>query len=178
MNMKPILFLDFDRTLFDTDLFYDWLGEKRFERLLQVSTGEIAPPDFSVMLYADTLGFLKSMRTHARLVILTYDTNAGLQRKKLQGAGVVPLVDDIIITSGNKGEEAHRYLMGLGESGFHHAFVDDRADFISDMKDRNPGIRTFLIRREGDFDAVDQVLAEKADVLVRDLGEVERILTK
>ena len=96
-NQKPILFLDFDRTLFDTDLFYDWLGEKHFERLLQVATGEIAPPDFSVMLYADTIGFLERMRPRFRLVILTFDTNAGLQRKKLQGAGVVSLVDDIII---------------------------------------------------------------------------------
>ena len=114
--MKPIVFLDFDRTIFDTDQLYAWIGPNRFERILALTSGEIAPPDFASYLYPDTVNFLKRVRLTHRIVILTYAVNVVLQRKKLRGSGIIPLVDDVIITQGStdnltgKGEEASKYL--------------------------------------------------------------------
>ncbi len=175
-HSRPILFIDFDRTLFDTDLFYDWLGEARMERILGVTMGTIAPPDFAAMLYPDAIDFLEEMRKDFRLVILTFETNHGLQRKKLQISGVVPLVDDIIVTGSGKGDEAASYIARIGAPLLGHAFIDDRPDYIADMKTKNPGVRAILIRREGDFPDESDPLGEMADARIRDLSEAKRYL--
>lgn len=153
MNIKPVLFLDFDRTLFDTDQFYVWLGENRFERILKISSGELAPPNFNEYLYHDTLEFLKvAAKTH-RIVLLTYALNTVLQRKKIRGSGIIPLLDDVIITQGDangktgKGDAAHNYLARIGDSGWEHAFVDDAPENIDEVKRHNPEIRTIRIDR-------------------------------
>lgn len=153
MNIKPVLFLDFDRTLFDTDQFYDWLGENRFERILKISSGELAPPDFAEYLYADTLEFLKTAGKTYRLVLLTYALNTVLQRKKVRGSGIIPLLDDVIMTQGNasgqtgKGDAALDYLKRIGDSGWEHAFVDDAPENIDEVKRHSPDIRCIRIDR-------------------------------
>ncbi len=153
MNIKPVLFLDFDRTLFDTDQFYDWLGENRFERILKISSGELAPPNFHEYLYEDTVESLKIFSKTHRLVLLTYALNTVLQRKKIRGSGIITLLDDVIITEGDasgktgKGDAAHEYLLRIGDSGWEHAFVDDAPENIDEVKRRNPEIRTIRIDR-------------------------------
>ncbi len=172
MHRKPVLFLDFDRTLFDTGQFYDWLGDDRFERILGITGGTIEPPDFSAYLYPDTLSFLKTARKTHRLVLLTYATNAPLQRRKVRDSGITPLLDDVVISSRDKGLEAKEYLARIGDPGWEHAFVDDAPKHISEMKAMNPDIRTFRIERVPlSLEDLVEVTGE-ADVVVKDLDGV------
>jgi FMN phosphatase YigB (HAD superfamily) len=159
MKHKPVLFLDFDRTLFDTDQFYDWLGEERFSRILDLSAGKIEAPDFSMMIYPDTVPFLEKAREVYRLVLLTYTVNITLQRRKVRSSGLVQFFDDIIMTQGSKGLEAKKYLSRMdasgwsvcpdcaGRAGGEHVFVDDTPENIDDMKMINPEIATVRIDR-------------------------------
>jgi FMN phosphatase YigB (HAD superfamily) len=153
MKHKPVLFLDFDRPLFDTDQFYDWLGADRFSRILDLSAGRIEAPDFSSMVYPDTIMFLKRAKKTHRLVLLTYTVNTVLQRRKVRGSGLVPFFDDIIMTQNNKGFEAKKYLMQMEGSGWpacsemEHVFVEDTPKNIDDMKIVNPQIKTVRIER-------------------------------
>lgn len=172
MHRKPVLFLDFDHTLFDTEQFYDWLGEDRFEKILGITSGKVTPPDFASYLYADTLPFLNAVRKTHRLVLLTYSINQMLQRRKVRDSGIVPLLDDVIISHRNKGLEAKEYISRIGDPGWEHAFVDDTPINISDMKTENPDIRTFRIERKPLSEEAFVGAPIEADVVVRNLDEV------
>ena len=184
MHRKPLLFLDFDHTLFDTELFYEWLGEDRFEKILGIISGKIDPPDFSSYLYPDTLSFLNTARKTHRLVLLTYSVNQMLQRRKVRDSGIVPLLDDVIISHRNKGLEAKEYITRIGDSGLSACracgavaggecgFVDDAPLNISDMKAENPDIRTFRIERKPRLEESFVGAPIEADIVVRDLNEV------
>ena len=176
MHRKPVLFLDFDHTLFDTEQFYAWLGEDRFEKILGITSGKVDPPNFASYLYADTLPFLNTARKTHRLVLLTYSVNQMLQRRKVRDSGIVPLLDDVIISHRNKGLEAKEYITRIGDPGWEHGFVDDAPQNISDMKTENPDIRTFRIeRRILPPDAFHGALCE-ADVVVKDLYELAKCI--
>ncbi|MEK7118495.1 MAG: hypothetical protein AAB869_02685, partial [Patescibacteria group bacterium] len=68
---KPILFLDFDQTLFDTEQLRAWLGNDIEARIQAIEQGELELPDMTAMLYDDTLFFLNAARTSYRPVLLT-----------------------------------------------------------------------------------------------------------
>lgn len=152
--MKPVLFLDFDRILFDTDQLYAWLGEDRFARILGLTSGTIDPPDFATYLYPDTVDFLKKARVTHRIVLATIAVNTILQRKKIRGSGIIPLLDDVIMTSGDasgstgKGIALRDYLVRIGDPGWEHTFVDDAGENIDEVKRMNPEIRCVRIDRD------------------------------
>ncbi len=177
MHRKPVLFLDFDHTLFDTEQFYEWLGVDRFEKILGITSGKVTPPDFASYLYPDTLPFLNSARKTHRLVLLTYSINQMLQRRKVRDSGIVPLLDDVIISHRNKGLEAKEYIVRIGDPGWEHGFVDDAPLNISDMKAENPDIRTFRIDRLGQLPESFEGVVHQADVVVKDLDEVLALLS-
>ncbi len=180
--MKPVLFLDFDRTIFDTDALYVWFDPNRFERILALTSGELAPPDFPSYLYPDTIDFLKRVRATHRIVILTFAVNIVLQRKKLRGSGIISLVDDVIITRGEgegltgKGTQASEYLRRIGDPGWEHTFVDDSPQNIDEMKRKNPEIRCIRIDRVPQAQGIlhDDLLAP--DQIVTNLTELKNIL--
>lgn len=180
--MKPILFLDFDRTLFDTEQFYNWLGEERFERILALTGGHIDPPDYATYVYPDTVHFLRHMRKTHRIVILTFALNTVLQRKKLRGSGIIPLCDDVLITKGGannsmgKGEMARDYLLRAGDSGWEHTFVDDSPENIDDVKRINPDIRCIRIDRDPVSEEMIHKDFLKPDAIVTNLNELEALL--
>lgn len=185
MHRKPVLFLDFDLTLFDTEQFYEWLGVDRFEKILGITSGKVMPPNFASYLYADTLPFLNATRKTYRLVLLTYSINQMLQRRKVRDSGIVTLLDDVIISHRNKSLEAKEYITRIGDPGWpacrscgraaavrEHAFVDDAPINISDMKAENPDIRTFRIERKPLPKDAFVGASIEADVVVRDLNEL------
>lgn len=180
--MKPVLFLDFDRTLFDTDQLFDWLGPNRFERILALTAGEIDPPDYASYLYPDTVQFLKQVRSSHRLVILTYAVNIVFQRKKLRGSGILPLVDDVVIIHGEvlnrtgKGAEAKAYLARIGDPGWEHTFVDDLSNNIDEMKRENPDIRCIRMDRVSLAQGVLHDGLMSPDNIVCSLAELKTIL--
>lgn len=148
---RPILFLDFDRTLFDTNQFYQWLGEDIDGRIAQLVDGEIAGPNFAAMLYSDTTDFLiHAQKTH-QLVLLTYTENPALQEKKIRGSGITPYFGDILMTNGDggglgKGSSVRRYLsIHAPDKG--SMLVDDMPENLSEVKAKNPHIRCIRIDR-------------------------------
>lgn len=174
--MKPVLFIDFDRTLFDTDQFYEWLGPNRFERILALTSGELSHPNFAEYLYADTINFLTLVRQTHRVVIVTYAMNLALQRKKIRGTNIVSFVDDVIITGRNKGEEITEYLSRIGDPGWEHTFVDDLPQNIDDVKRLHPEVRCIRIDRVPLAQELkrDDILQE--DAIVTNLSDLRTIL--
>lgn len=158
---KPVLFLDFDRTLFDTARLYDWLGEDVEAALQALVEGRSKEPDFAAMLYDDTLPFLEHARRSHKLVLLTYTMNPPLQKKKIEGSGVTPYFDRIIMTHGTregesgKGRGAKDYLAAHPSVG-KNIFIDDALANISEVKRMNPKIWCVRIDRaaseEGETD--------------------------
>lgn len=147
MTQKPILFIDFDRTLFDTNQFAEWLGEDAETRLTAIEKGKLTPPDFSTMLYDDAIVFLEAVRKDYTLVILTFATLRSVQERKVKDSGLTKYVDAVIITEGDKGEEVKKYLAKHKQTGLGHAFVDDKESNIVSMHTANPSVQCFLIER-------------------------------
>lgn len=149
--LKPILFLDFDRTLFDTEQLYACLGEATESRIRAFIEGTINTPNLASMLYPDTLPFLEQARDTHRLVLLTYTLSPALQEKKIRESGVISYLNDIIMTHGEgggsgKGVGAQTYLR-TSERADGHMFVDDALENISEVKTVNPQVRCVRILR-------------------------------
>lgn len=182
----PILFLDFDRTLFDTEKLYEWLGEDRFGKMAQVVALRIQPPDFGAMLYADTLPFLESAKETHELVLLSYAMNTKFQKLKIDGSGIAHFFTDVIITQKEKGIEVKSYLARKGSTpgapDHEHlrldgnVFVDDVPRNVSEMKTTNPRICCIRIDRTrlawDDFGGV----AGEPDYIAQNLDEVLQII--
>jgi FMN phosphatase YigB (HAD superfamily) len=180
---KPLLFLDFDRTLFDTGQFYEWLGEKVDERILELTSGTIAPPDFPAMLYPDTVPFLLEVRKNYHLVLLTYTAHItrALQEKKVFGSGLTAYVDDVLIVSGERGSGGKakevEHLAGESDNvSATHVFVDDRPENISEVKELNPAVLCIRIDRAGEGAHGDPLGLIPPDALVRTLPELLAVL--
>ena len=149
---KPILFLDFDRTLFDAEQLYTWLGNDIEPRIKEVVLGTCELPDLLPMLYSDTVPFLMRARDTYSLVLLTSTMHPVFQEKKVHASGISSHLDDVLIVPGNrdhsgKGIAAKEYLCKLSRSAPGHAFIDDLPENISEVKAENPEIRCIRIER-------------------------------
>lgn len=179
---KPILFLDFDRTLFDTTQMRIWLGDAIESRIHEVEQGILELPDLLPMLYPDTLPFLRQARATHRLVLLTSTTHPVFQEKKVRGSGVIPYLDDVLITDGGggnsgKGAAAQEYLRGHDVPGDGHVFVDDLPLNLSEVRTLNPGVRCIQIKRmTSTQDAVSLAGSLPPDGKVANLEELLTVL--
>lgn len=178
---KPIIFLDFDYTLFDTDQIYDWLGADIKERIAQFVDGEIAGPDFSKMLYSDTRDFLKNIQETHHSVLLTYADNVAFQEKKVDGSGVKAYVNDVLIVpgmrgEGGKGREAKNYLLRSQHPVDGRIFVDDAPENILEVKKANPEMACIRMARRSSVGGVPVVDIQKPDAVVSDLAELASVL--
>jgi FMN phosphatase YigB (HAD superfamily) len=172
MQEKPYLFLDFDRTLFDTELFYNWLGEDVDTRITALLIGTTTPPDWKTMLYPETIEFLQTAKKDFHLVVLTFSTVQKLQEMKLRDSGVLALVDDVIITDGDKGAAAKSYIDKKGIRLRANVFVDDKEGMLREMHTRNPEVRLFLIERN----RVERTLGEAVSLGQR-ISSLKELLT-
>lgn len=178
---KPVLFLDFDRTLFDTAQFYDWLGEDVETALGALLDGGSEEPDFASMLYGDTLSFLEQVRHTHHLVLLTYTMNTPLQEKKIKGSGIAPYLDHIVMTHGTregetgKGKAAKDYL-ALYQSSGKSIFIDDALANISEVKKMNPEVRCIQIVRAASHAGDTNCAVPPPDAVVADLSAVFPLL--
>lgn len=153
-------FLDFDRTLFDTDAFKEYLkahpgaaelsGEPREDlgRALndRVRTGELsfAPGELARFVYQDVPEFLRMLGNEA--MILTYG-NPELQRIKIASAlAGIPRVQALYSGEMRKGEFMKDRIAGYGVAAL---FVDDTPLELELMTAAAPGVRCFEMRRDG-----------------------------
>jgi hypothetical protein len=133
------LFLDFDRTLFDTERLYARLGASL---LLPFLTGA---ESFEELLYPDTLPFL---RAHAKddLVLVTRGIPA-LQRLKAEKSGVLRRVSHALyVSEGTKALAITKHLSAhlLREPAY---FIDDMPEELAAVRDAHPRIQCVRMRR-------------------------------
>ncbi|MGB4076504.1 MAG: hypothetical protein WBK28_02250 [Minisyncoccia bacterium] len=155
-----IHFLDFDRTLFNTDAFKEYLAVRENDSRIteepeidvgksldeQVQRGELsfAPGELVPFIYPDVPEFLRQLGNEA--IIITFG-NTALQQLKVTNA----LAGSVRVTAlytGDvlKGEFLKKWPGYYGQEAF---FVDDRVHELEIMSTLFPAMRTFEMRRDG-----------------------------
>jgi hypothetical protein len=153
---KPVLFLDFDRTLFDLDRFMgQYLGYRHEEHSVRFQQFLLSNPtmDISPYLYDDSISFMIRARKTHTLVLLSRGRNfPEYQRKKILGSRVAEYLDDIIVTpNDDKGLFAlpflPNYMLG-GTEPKGYMFIDDNVDALKSMQAIAPYVRRIYIDRK------------------------------
>ena len=179
---QSLLFLDFDKTLFDTEQLREWLGDDIEPRIRVVEEGALELPDLARMLYPDTLSFLTQARGTHHLVLLTATVHPIFQKKKVFDSGIAPYFDDILIVKRTeedlgKGAAAKLYLLTHENVAGSHVFVDDFPQNISEVKRINPNVRCIEIRRTARMhDAALPPSLLSPDATVTSLAELLKLL--
>ena len=151
---KPVLFLDFDRTLFDLGSFMAYLGYRHEEHMVKFKEFLASDPtmDISEYLYPDTIPFLVEARKTHTVVLLSRGRNyPEYQRKKILGSRVAEYLDDIIITpNDNKGLFAIPFLPNFSSGDVApkgYAFIDDNIEALRSMGEIAPYVERIYIDR-------------------------------
>jgi hypothetical protein len=151
-------FLDFDRTLFDTDALIAYMAEradmkdvyslpedeikKELGRRAEDGNLTFAPGELARFVYSDSEDFLNR---HPDAVIVTHG-NAALQRIKVENV-FSHLTTKVFYTTEEfrKGQYLHEKL-GAPHDG---VFVDDRPVELESVTEHCPTFRVFEMRRDG-----------------------------
>ena len=154
-------FLDFDRTLFDTDTFKEYLAERNADSSITgepeedvartlneaAQSGQLtfAPGELSRFLYADVAEFLRMLGNEA--VIITYG-NEALQKAKVESS----LNDVVRVTALYTGDvlKAHYLENWPGYYGQEAVFTDDRVYELETMSTLFPKMKIHEMRRDGE----------------------------
>ena len=137
------IFLDFDRTLFDTDAFYRELER----RILSVGFFKnVFNLTLSEFLYPDTIDFLKKNKNHT-LILITYG-NKKIQRAKVTRCHITDYFSEVIYTNKLKGEPIKRMLE---EQNYTKpiVFIDDKLQQLDSVSFLCPGVEVVRIKRPG-----------------------------
>ncbi len=161
-------YLDFDRTLFRTDDFYhvqkthplfadyaeaiqgliDGTADRRaVGDLLDQSVREkgiaFTPGELATFVYPDVQPFLEAFGKDTSLITFG---NPHYQYIKIEGAGILPLVSELMLTNDQlKGE----YLSSRLTADSDFVFVDDSVEQLGDVARFFPHARVVEIRRDG-----------------------------
>ena len=133
-------FLDFDRTLFDTEAFVASMQS----RLAVPDDLTFAPGELSPFVYPDVPEFLRLLGNEA--VIVTHG-NPVLQRMKVESALTgIPRISALYVDQELKGPHVATCLAG---SGVPALFSDDTPRELASVETCCPNIRLFEMRRDG-----------------------------
>lgn len=153
-------FLDFDRTIFDTDAFYRHLVQHPLstirsarddhdavEKLVQaVEEGEIEFPEGALarFVFPDAAQFLRDVGNGAMILTFGYER---IQKFKVKSAlAGIPRIAVMYTDHVDKGD----YLAPhIGMYGASPIFVDDTVLQLENMTARCPSVRCFEMRRDG-----------------------------
>lgn len=153
-------FLDFDRTLFDTEKFLSLLGEKInvsnlnaltqeersavLSRAYEATPFSFLPGELTPFVYGDVAEFLHLAANNA--TIITYGAPVVQELKIRNALARVPRVQVIYTGSKRKGPFV---LEQLGESGSEAVFVDDTVSQLESVAASCPSAHLFEMRRDG-----------------------------
>ena len=160
MEKAMTYFLDFDRTLFDTDSFLVYLGERlEIAPLLSLSREErsrvlgealtegritFAPGELSQFVYADVPEFLRAAGNEA--VIVTYGDET-IQKAKIESAFAgIPRISALYIGFTHKGEFLKERYLRYGSSP---VFTDDLPSELEGVTAYCPSMKLYEMRRDG-----------------------------
>ncbi len=153
-------FLDFDRTIFDTDRFMvdlreDLVAGPLFEKadgnrplfvdlyVAEPSFG-FAPGELSKYLYPDAAGFLREKENG--VMIITYGVRRFQEAKVESAITGIPRISTIYTNDVRKGEVIGPHI---GMYGTSPVFVDDAPIELEIFSARCPGAQIFEMRRDG-----------------------------
>jgi len=130
--------------------------------------------DTEKYIFEDVISFLKQFKKE-ELFLVSY-SKTEFQKLKIKNSGIAKYFKKIIITNGNKSDEILRIIKKQKTKKEDLFFIDDRADYISEVKKKIARIKTFLVRRkEGRYknDA-----NEYCDFIIRNLKKAVKIIKK
>jgi hypothetical protein len=153
-------FVDFDRTLFDTERFFAYLSTHPFFKGVYESTQgnkssvvahALQNPDFSFekgelspFLYEDAAAFLREKENSA--MIITYGNPSFQKAKVMSAVHGIPRVQALYTGDVRKGDFIAPHLDMYGPTP---TFIDDAPLELEILKERCPTARLFEIRRDG-----------------------------
>jgi len=137
------IFLDFDRTLFDTDAMYRELERRVLSVRFLKNLFNLTLSEF---LYPDTVDFLKKNKNHT-LILITYG-NKKIQRAKVKRCSITDYFSEVIYTDELKGEPIKRILK---EKKYTKpiVFVDDTPYQLDSVSSLCPSVEVVRIKRSG-----------------------------
>jgi FMN phosphatase YigB (HAD superfamily) len=122
-------------------------------------------------LFSDVFGFIEFAKTKGKVVVLSFGVDK-VQIPRIINSKLSLIVDDYIVTQGNKGEHIQKYLDENKIKNNEIIFIDDSLKHLNNVKNINPNTKTFHILRR--FKEGDKV--EKEHILVKNLNEVIKYL--
>ncbi len=154
-------FLDFDRTVFDTDAFYASLeqhpllgplharaaGDRSLfvQEVLKLDAFTFSPGELSRFLYEDAARFLRDRENGVMLI--TYG-NPAFQRMKVESAIFgIPRISTIYTGDVRKGDFIAPHIGLYGQSP---VFVDDAPLELEILATQAPGAQLYEMRRDGE----------------------------
>ncbi len=139
------LFIDFDRTIFDTDSFYNHL-----ERVLLIDLiKQGSELDLAAFVYPDTISFIWNARQAGYLPYLITFGDRTVQQTKVRSSGLESLfVNVFYVEQGSKGDYIRTFLNSV-VSCENIAFIDDLPEHVKIVRTRIPQSKTFLMCRPG-----------------------------
>jgi FMN phosphatase YigB (HAD superfamily) len=141
--------------------------EKEFENFTK-NTGKY--------IFKDARAFLKN-KNKKDLFIISFGTNK-FQKKKIKNSGITKHFSKIIILGQKTKSQAIRKTLGEKKIKSQEPlyFLDDRVQFLEEVKNKQPFVKTFLVhRKEGRFE---DKITKCCDWKVRDLREAQKIIKK
>lgn len=146
--MKHV-FLDFDRTLFDTEQFYN---SPELTYLEDIIAGNISA-DFSRFLYSDVPSFIWNIREAGFCCRLVTFGRRNIQECKFNLSGLGPYFDQqFYVEQGSKAEIIKNYLR-TGVSCEKLVFIDDTIAHLEDFRRLLPDGLPIRMTRPGAKDS-------------------------
>ncbi len=143
--MVKYLFIDFDRTIFDTDSFYNHLEQA----VLVDQIKDASDLNLAAFVYPDTISFIWNARQAGYLPYLITYGDRTVQQTKVRMSGLESLfVNVFYVEQGSKGDFIRAFLNSF-VSCEDIAFIDDLPEHINGVRTRIPQSKTFLICRPG-----------------------------
>jgi FMN phosphatase YigB (HAD superfamily) len=142
--MKHI-FLDFDRTLFDTDAFYNVIER---QLLIGIDTA-IRGFDLGQFLFDDMIRFMCNASEAGYLCHLVTFGERQVQERKVRLSGIEPYFTEVFyVEQGSKAEVIKQYLHS-GVSCEKAVFIDDTIEHLEQVKLLLPYIVAIRMARPG-----------------------------
>ncbi len=178
---RPICFVDFDRTLFDTEALYRILRgmgdphESIAEKVQKIEDGIVPTPNMQELFFKDIHQFLKRMTLSHNLVLLTYSTTPRFQKMKIDAVDIAGFFSDIRITDQPKWTVMNEYIGNNNKKL--HMFIDDQEDNIRETLMHIPHMHCFLIDQIGNRVGVEKKISNETSY-IRELEEIFPLLVK
>lgn len=138
------IFLDFDRTVFDTEAFYNAL---EYECMRSTFESGLFTRSLAQFLYDDVLVFLETNRNNT-LHIVTYGDRS-VQEAKVQATGILDHVHHVAyVESGSKATYI-RSILKQSRLAVRGVFIDDTNEHLEFTTVELPEVLTIRMQRRG-----------------------------